>query len=336
MSPHSLLAFLTFAANLPGMATLHTMGSPSDALSVRRKKDVPRPGSTNKTFGSTNKSLPLGNRSFPADRQAAFKQCFCNELKSPPRLRLEPPPKREAPRGKVILITVCERMAGMLQASLACNQALVDRVVVITSPEDLETQRLCSSKGIEFHASKELHKNGDAFNKGAALKEMQIELHRDPANSKSIILLVDVDVCLPSDMWKLIPNELNKGIIYSVIDRCMFANHTDYSRGWPAVRGRWNNEINTLGMFQMYACAVDAPLYSEGFSNASVSDLEFASRFKNALVLPLAVNHMGVSPDYAHWQGQRNDVTSAWENAKPPPDGICPCCDINEEDDNEG
>lgn len=249
--------------------------------------------------------------------------CACN---GPPSLQPQPR-STVAPRRpfNVTLVTVCEKEAGKLKATLACNKHQVDRVIVITTKEDKKTHKVCSDEGVDCHITDKLHRNSDVFNKGAAIQEVQSSLHRDAMNANSVILLLDSDICLPSAVWTKIPHHIHtqKRVLFTSLDRCLFENPHDYSRGWPALQSHWHQL--SLGMFQMYVCDTKAPLYSHRFPTASESDIEFARQFKKVHNLHLVLAHLGSPSQGANWLGvARND--DMWAFAPPPPDGTCPCC----------
>lgn len=223
------------------------------------------------------------------------------------------------------MVTVSENEVGKLKASLLCNKPLVDNIVIVTSPDDKETQRVCAEQSLSCHVTTALHENGDAFNKGRALSDIQKLLHQEAGGDDSLIMLVDNDICLPSDLWLRAPAEVPKGVLLSATERCMFENPKHYLRGWPATQGRWN--FDTMGFLQIYRAHAEAPLYPTSCTTAAESDLIFGRLFEQQTVLPVVVTHLGMAGwSYEnHWKG--NTDSTDWEAvSSTPPDGVCPCC----------
>lgn len=256
---------------------------------------------------------------------ASYDTCQCSE--SPPNLK----PRQgrfqiATSRYDITLVTTSVGESDKLQQSLKCNKEFVNRTIVITTPSDTETQRVCFLFGVRCHVTDAFRLNNDKFNKGRALREVQLELHRE-ASSNSVAMIIDSDVCLPPNFLELLPSEMPLDVLFSVNERCMFATPQDYSRGWPALQAKWSYQ--TMGFLQMYIAHSSAPTYPEDFPTAARSDLEFGTYFKQRKVLPIIVMHMGISP--GGWMaGSKNtsgaDSGDTWASAALPPDGACPCC----------
>lgn len=252
----------------------------------------------------------------------AHKTCTCMQ---PPRSQQPPQVQRQF---RAILVVVCEKETGKLIASMKCNRQLVDRVIVVTSQQDVKTVKFCQDAGIECHVTDALHRHNDSFNKGRALREVQEDLHKRSENINSAILLVDADICLPPNMWSLWPPMLQKKTLYTTVSRCMYPSPRAFTSGWPALQGQWLKR--TLGMFQAYTWDHNAPLYSDDSPTASKSDYWFANEFKNIESLPMYVNHMGISVDNGRdWNGYKGNADK-WAYSTPPPFGSCPCCEFEE------
>lgn len=307
---------LFFTAMITALCLDHTT-----SLWLAETDDDTRP---KKTDGQANSSLIM----LPEKVQvSAHRTCTC----------MGPPPKFEGEAAKLVpdfnttkrqygvtLVTVCVNVAGKLKASLRCNKMLVDRIIVITSQSDSRTQQICRDEGITCHATSAMHKNGDQFNKGRALGEIQNLLHTDNTLQNHAILLVDVDICLPPTLWSTMPLKMEKNTLYSAVDRCMFPSPDAYSRGYPILQGHWLTA--TLGMFQAYLWDSKAPIYPAGSPTAARSDYEFSCLFQHTVTLPLFLLHMGIAEDRGRdWKGYKGNE-QRWENALPPPSTACPCC----------
>lgn len=224
----------------------------------------------------------------------------------------------------VTMITVCDKEAGKLKASLRCNKKLVDKTIIITSAGDKKTQQLCRDEGITCHITNAMTKGGAKFNKGRAIHEVQKSLHSSPGMANSFVMLVDADICLPETIWSTMPPQPAGGVLYSAVDRCMFPSPEAFSAGWPALQGHWLS--STLGMFQSYVAGPSAPLYPEDSPTAAKSDYEYALLFPQIATVPIFLLHMGIAEDRGRdWLGYKGNE-ARWEDAMPPPPTTCPCC----------
>jgi len=252
-----------------------------------------------------------------------YNKCYCDG----PNLDLKLRKKYTAAASKhhITLVTTSIGESDKLEQSLKCNKAFVNKIIVITAPSDEKTQRICDTFGVRCHLTDAFHQHGDAFNKGRALQEVQLELHREATNN-SVVMLIDSDICLPSNFLKSLPSTIPPNVLFSGIERCMFANSKDYSRGWPAVQGKW--VFKTMGFLQIYLAHSTAPTYFTNYPTAAESDLVFGNEFQKQEVLPIMPMQMGISPSYGHWQGIRTVDSDAdtWASAALPPEGACPCC----------
>lgn len=80
-----------------------------------------------------------------------------------------------------------------LSATLPFNRHAFDRIVVLTKPEDTETQRVCERNSVECIVTRAFVKNGSKFNKGAVYNQGISNLRFN-----EWICLMDSDVVLPS------------------------------------------------------------------------------------------------------------------------------------------
>lgn len=224
----------------------------------------------------------------------------------------------------VVWIVVAENMNGFLQATLACNRALVDKIVVVTSPTDQETINVCQSAGLICHMTEALHAQGDAFNKGRALSEVQQSLHKNPKLAGWMALLMDVDICLPPEIWMDMNDLPDANSLYSVYHRCIYDTPASVALGSPTSVEATPGD--SLGYFQMYMISPGSPTYSKDYPTASDSDTDFFQRFLHVVYLPSYVHHFGNLGAYTgNWDGV--DTSSApWSSIALPQQHCCPTC----------
>lgn len=224
----------------------------------------------------------------------------------------------------VVWIVVAEKMHGFLQATLACNRALVDKIVVVTSPTDQETINVCQSAGLVCHLTEALHMKGDAFNKGRALREVQQSLHKHPALAGWMALLMDVDICLPAEIWMDMSDYPEAHTLYSVFHRCIYDSPSSVSRGAPTSVEATPGD--SLGYFQMYMISPSSPAYADDYPTASESDTDFFQRFTNVQYLPSYVHHFGnIGALTGNWDGADTSSTP-WSAIALPQQHCCPSC----------
>ncbi len=70
---------------------------------------------------------------------------------------------------KIEAVTVSVGYGDFLRETLPHNLAIFDRLLVVTSFEDRETQNLCRRLSVECHPTDVMYAHGDRFNKGRAI-----------------------------------------------------------------------------------------------------------------------------------------------------------------------
>lgn len=224
----------------------------------------------------------------------------------------------------IVWIVVVENMTGFLQTTLACNRALVDKILVVTSPTDQETMRVCQSEGLVCFVTEALHAKGDPFNKGRALREVQQSLHKHPQLTGWMALLMDVDICLPEDIWMDIGDRPEDATIYSVTHRCIYAFPAAVVEGSPTSVER--NPGEAIGYFQMYKISPSSPTYSSDYPTAALSDTDFFHQFDKVHFLPSYVHHFDSIGAYTgNWNGSTMN-SSIWSGLALPQEHCCPRC----------
>lgn len=93
---------------------------------------------------------------------------------------------------KLEAIIVCKDYADFLAETLPLNLSHFDDVVVVTHPDDKETQAVCAKNSVECVKTTVFHDNGDDFNKGLA-----INVGKDHLKGNGWYLHLDADMVLP-------------------------------------------------------------------------------------------------------------------------------------------
>ena len=89
-------------------------------------------------------------------------------------------------------VVVCVNYSDFLAVTLPKNIELVDRLVVVTSPDDRATIRLCDKYSVDCIKTDVMYDSGDKFNKGRA-----INLGLSNLRHNGWIMHLDADILLP-------------------------------------------------------------------------------------------------------------------------------------------
>ncbi len=145
-------------------------------------------------------------------------------------------------------VVVCDQYGDYLAETLPHNLPHVDRMVVVTSLEDKETQELCRRFGITCRPTDLLRKNGDPFAKARGIDYGIAYLRQD-----AWILHMDADIVMPpmARKWlEWVP--LDEECIYGA-DRVLCPNYEE-----------WTNYRITRDMQHDYWCRVNPPSFPLG------------------------------------------------------------------------
>jgi Glycosyltransferase like family 2 len=130
-------------------------------------------------------------------------------------------------------VTVSVGHGDFLAETLPINLALVDEMVVLTSPDDAETREVCRRHSVHCVVSED-HKRGGEFNKARL-----IQRGFDQISRSDWVLHIDADCVLPRRFRDLLSwSDLDTRGIYG-FDRC---NVTGWD-AWQAIKqkGGWDN-----------------------------------------------------------------------------------------------
>jgi hypothetical protein len=93
---------------------------------------------------------------------------------------------------KLEAVIVCTGYDDFLQETLPHNKQMFNKVVVVTSPEDKRTQRVCEFNHVECVVTDKLETRWKKFCKGAGINEGLARLDKD-----AWVLHLDADIWLP-------------------------------------------------------------------------------------------------------------------------------------------
>ena len=125
-------------------------------------------------------------------------------------------------------VVVCVNYGDFLEHTLPENLKQLDRVVVVTHPDDKITQRICNQYGVDFLTTTIMHEDGDALNKGRL-----INLGLSHLKHTDWLVQLDADILLPHNFRSMLKKaKLNKRCIYGM-DRLNTVNFDH----WQAYKG---------------------------------------------------------------------------------------------------
>lgn len=228
---------------------------------------------------------------------------------------------------QLVAVTVSVGCGDFLNYSLPHNVRSFDRWLIVTSPDDEETQRVCHYYNAECLVTDVMHEDGQKFNKGAAVNAGLERL--DP---RDWVVHLDADIVMPPQARQVLEaTGLNSQFLYGC-DRINVPSYEAwgtfmtsplplYERGWlwtppfPVANRLISPDDNgyiPIGYFQMFnrqASCLGTPFYPTVHDTAALSDTEFARRWPRThrQFLPeLYVFHL-MTEDQTHganWDGR--------------------------------
>ena len=93
---------------------------------------------------------------------------------------------------RIEAVTVCKGFGDILEYAIVQNQSLFDRWIIVTSPDDHATHRVCKHHGIDFVDTDAFTRKGEAFNKG-----LGVNVGLAHQTCADWILHLDADILLP-------------------------------------------------------------------------------------------------------------------------------------------
>lgn len=100
---------------------------------------------------------------------------------------------------KLEAVVVCYNYADFLAHTLPENLQHLDRLVVVTHPDDKATQQLCNKYSVDYIATTVFHDDGDKLNKGRAINLGLSHLRHD-----GWLLSLDADILLPHRLKEML------------------------------------------------------------------------------------------------------------------------------------
>lgn len=223
-------------------------------------------------------------------------------------------------------VITCVNYGDFLAASLPLNRGVFDHLVVVTSPEDRHTQRLCEHYDVHCLTTDDFTAESQPFNKGRGINAGLSLLKR-----AGWLVHLDADIVLPPKAREILRGvPLDPLTIYG-IDRVNCRSYLDWTRflRLPALQHELDVFVHPgpfrlgtriaksehqgyipIGYFQLW-CGAAFPerRYPEQHADAARSDMLFAlqwPRLRRQLLPELFAVHLESQPAAmgANWQGR--------------------------------
>src|SRR5208282_2703014 len=225
-----------------------------------------------------------------------------------------------------------------LNESLRENLPHLDFVVVVTCPEDEETQKVCRKYCVHYVMSNDYEINGSIHSPGTFNKGRMIRRGFDQISAKDWVMHLDADIILPRRFRRLIEvADLDRRCIYGSDRQDVVGwddwqrmkthagpwdNHMHENAHWfhpkMKVSSRWISNIHgyaPIGALQLFHGSefiqngYHVRNYPVFHSDAARSDVQFAlqwDRQKRLLIPELVVLHLvsEEAPIGANWSGR--------------------------------
>jgi hypothetical protein len=226
-------------------------------------------------------------------------------------------------------VIVCHKFSDFLCHTLPNNKGLFDRIVVVTSPEDKATQKLCEFHHVECVRTDRFQTAENRFCKGAGINEGLARLSK-----KGWVVHMDADIWLPPQFRLLLANaNLDTSMVYG-IDRFSVLGAAKWNEfiEEPKLQHECGSYIHThnsgfplgtrvmqsgmggyvpIGFFQLWSPAGSGILvYPEGHTDAGREDVMFGNLWSRA--------HRGFIPEIVgyHLESETAPMGVNWSGRK--------------------
>ena len=225
---------------------------------------------------------------------------------------------------KIEAVTVCVDYADFLTETIGQTLNAVDRLVVVTTPADKETQELCRKWSVDCYPTHVFFEDGDVFNKGRAINYGLAHLRHD-----QWILHLDADIYLPHRFRQMLRyTKLREDTIYGM-DRLNTRSYENWrankwrtepqhqyrfmvtpTEQFPVGSRLVHQELGFLpcGYFQLFHQS-HKRVYSVNTGGAEHSDAMFAAQWEKRTIIPEAFcYHLESESGGAmgkNWRGRR-------------------------------
>lgn len=224
---------------------------------------------------------------------------------------------------KIECVIVCDKYHDFLGKTLSQNKHQFDRVVVVTSPEDKETRKICEYHHVECIPTDSLRSRWGEFCKGCGINEGLDKLQKD-----AWVLHMDADILLPPQSRILLQRaDLDPSMIYGIdrfivkgykawaefVDKPVLQHECDtyiHLNAFPLGTRVMSDGFVPIGFFQLWNPKVSGKLtYPQQHTTAGRGDFMFGKSWPRSKrgFLPEIVGYHIESDDSrmeANWAGR--------------------------------
>jgi hypothetical protein len=215
---------------------------------------------------------------------------------------------------KIEAIVTCVDYSDCLEFFLKYNSLNFDNIIIVTSPLDLETQKLARAYNINPIVTTAFYEQDAKFNKGKA-----INIGYNNIKYNDWILNIDADVLLPARFRKnFFASKPNQNYLYSMrrvsIETQEQLEKVLIKHNYNSLSTVEHDDVG-LGYFQLFnfqspifqkACyATGNRPYPENSKDASQSDLDFRDKWPQQLIKQISNTfclHLGLT--MKNWEGR--------------------------------
>lgn len=244
------------------------------------------------------------------------------------------PPSMPSEPFNIECVIVCDRYHDFLTHTLPSNKFLFNRTVVVTAPEDKQTQRICEFYHVECVRTDSLRSRWGEFWKGKAINEGLAKLSK-----AGWMVHMDADIMLPPQTKLLLEAaDLDKSFIYG-IDRFIVKGYDawDEFKRMPLLQQEAGSYIHThafplgtrvmhthaggyvpIGFFQLWHAESKIFTYPEEHGTAGRGDTIFAQKWPRSKrgFIPEIIGYHIESSDSAMAKNWNGRTTVAFEPGK--------------------
>lgn len=205
-------------------------------------------------------------------------------------------------------LTVCVNYADLLARGLELWHTGLDRLIVVTSTTDTETQNLCNRLNVECYTTDIFYANGARFNKAAGLSEAIAATRlREDADW---LLTFDADIVPPAD-WRICVERAvpRSGNLYGTYRYQVPENAVKLVLG----ASKRMPQSWVLGFFMLFHNSdpnVASPVFDLHWGHCGNYDTVFCRRWPkaNQIILPIPMFHLGNERENWMGRGTRDDL----------------------------
>ena len=188
---------------------------------------------------------------------------------------------------KIEAVVTCVDYADFLAETLPHNRYLFDNLVVVTSPEDKPTQRICEYWHVDCLPTDAFRSRWGEFNKGAAINDGLARLSKT-----DWLVHMDADILLPPLTRSLLEAAMSMPGLQQ--ENQIFVHPNQFPLGVrviPQAHGGWL----PIGFFQMWNAASGYLTYPDQHADAGRTDMQFAAQWprnKRAMIPEIIGYHL--------------------------------------------